>query len=183
MRRFATKAAVFCFLVFRCAVKSSYGVRHVFYTSFPLSLPSLPRNHFTNTKSNMNFTCTCGVSVSSPSLAEHHHEGCSAYETGPLFLPSTSASPTKSGAAAPVQLAIPLRPYLNSPAHHCSTPPRYSRRRRLMSTPGFHLYLRLHLEAALTDAMEHNTLLQETVEKQEATIKELQQRLDDLEGN
>jgi predicted nuclease with TOPRIM domain len=43
--------------------------------------------------------------------------------------------------------------------------------------------MRHHLEEALSDVMAQNTQLQETVEKHEVTIKQLQQRLDELEGN
>lgn len=39
------------------------------------------------------------------------------------------------------------------------------------------------MEAALSNVMAHNTRLQRTVEEHEATITQLQQRLDELEGN
>lgn len=150
---------------------------------FPSSQHVFPNNHSRTLRLSMDFTCTCGASVSSPSAIERRYEGCTVCEPGRSSMPSSSAT---SGPTAPRQPTVSLRPHLNSPAHRASTPRRYPWRnshRQCLGTPGLNLYVRLHLEAALTDVTAHNTQLQQTVEKHEATIKHLQQRLDELERN
>jgi len=146
---------------------------------------------------NMDYTCTCGATTSSRASITQYYKICNALVitdmSGSSSISSSSASPARSRDTAPPQPTARLCRSLKSPLHSCTTSSPYRWRNsrpyiRQIScpqpviTPGFHLYYRCHMESLLTDAMTCNAQVQQRMKEHEATIKELQQRLEELKG-